>query len=302
MPPMSSGTPSHFCTSTTTSVCCSTSIPRSRPEISAWRTSKHPVRHRPHQRTRLLGQRLHPQCRSARPAVTYRPHPAGARRPALAADRREGLRRTVPPGRPLHPREGEDRGPPGLSLHVLRGPGRDAPLVRLLGLTRGGQGAVACTTCTPGSSPSPPNPSSANPTCPRSSGRTHCAPNSSASSTCSRSRTHIWTTAGTSTPSRRSGPRATERTSAACCCSRATRGSTRTPLSRPATRSPRPAPGRSSTRAPATRNPPWKTEKASGPVTTVAGSEANWVHTDDTALYGLAAIENLALLGDRMPA
>lgn len=47
---------------------------------------------------------------------------------------------------------------------------------------------------------------------------------------------------------------------------------------------------------------PWKTEKASGPVTTVAGSEANWVHTDDTALYGLAAIENLALLGDRMPA
>lgn len=40
----------------------------------------------------------------------------------------------------------------------------------------------------------------------------------------------------------------------------------------------------------------------SGPVTTVAGSEANWVCTNDTALYGLAAIENLALLGDRMPA
>ncbi len=40
----------------------------------------------------------------------------------------------------------------------------------------------------------------------------------------------------------------------------------------------------------------------SGPVTTVAGSEANWVYTNDTALYGLAAIENLALLGDRMPA
>jgi hypothetical protein len=47
---------------------------------------------------------------------------------------------------------------------------------------------------------------------------------------------------------------------------------------------------------------PWRTEKASGPVTTVAGSEANWVHTNDTALYGLAAIENLVLLGDRMPA
>ncbi|WP_327423983.1 Tat pathway signal sequence domain protein [Streptomyces sp. NBC_01230] len=47
---------------------------------------------------------------------------------------------------------------------------------------------------------------------------------------------------------------------------------------------------------------PWKTEKVSGPVATVAGSEANWVYTNDTALYGLAAIENLALLGDRMPA
>ncbi|MGW9131141.1 hypothetical protein [Streptomyces sp. NPDC055681] len=42
--------------------------------------------------------------------------------------------------------------------------------------------------------------------------------------------------------------------------------------------------------------------KVNGPVTTVAGSEANWVHTDDTALYGLAANENLALLGDRTPA
>ncbi|WP_392969571.1 Tat pathway signal sequence domain protein [Streptomyces sp. LN245] len=46
---------------------------------------------------------------------------------------------------------------------------------------------------------------------------------------------------------------------------------------------------------------PWKTEKLSGPVTLVPGSEANWVYTNDTALYGLAAIENLALLGDRMP-
>ncbi len=46
---------------------------------------------------------------------------------------------------------------------------------------------------------------------------------------------------------------------------------------------------------------PWKTEKLSGPATLVAGSEAAWVSTNDTALYGLAAIENLALLGDRMP-
>ncbi|WP_329114469.1 exo-rhamnogalacturonan lyase family protein [Streptomyces sp. NBC_01465] len=46
---------------------------------------------------------------------------------------------------------------------------------------------------------------------------------------------------------------------------------------------------------------PWTTEKLSGPVTLVPGSEANWVYTNDTSLYGLAAIENLALLGDKMP-
>lgn len=46
---------------------------------------------------------------------------------------------------------------------------------------------------------------------------------------------------------------------------------------------------------------PWKTEKLTGPVTTVPGSEAGWVYTNDTALYGIAAIENLALLGDRLP-
>ncbi len=46
---------------------------------------------------------------------------------------------------------------------------------------------------------------------------------------------------------------------------------------------------------------PWKTERLSGPATLVAGSEASWVSTNDTALSGLAAIENLALLGDRMP-
>jgi hypothetical protein len=46
---------------------------------------------------------------------------------------------------------------------------------------------------------------------------------------------------------------------------------------------------------------PWATEEVGGPVTLVPGSEANWVYTNDTALYGLAAIENLALVGDRMP-
>ncbi|MEV8568832.1 Tat pathway signal sequence domain protein [Streptomyces sp. NPDC051322] len=46
---------------------------------------------------------------------------------------------------------------------------------------------------------------------------------------------------------------------------------------------------------------PWTTEKVTGPVTLVPGSEANWVYTNDTSLYGLAAIENLALLGDKMP-
>ncbi|MEU6415775.1 hypothetical protein [Streptomyces spiralis] len=46
---------------------------------------------------------------------------------------------------------------------------------------------------------------------------------------------------------------------------------------------------------------PWRTEKLTGPATLVEGSEAAWVSGNDTALYGLAAIENLALLGDRMP-
>ncbi|MCF2435034.1 hypothetical protein LV779_12240 [Streptomyces thinghirensis] len=41
----------------------------------------------------------------------------------------------------------------------------------------------------------------------------------------------------------------------------------------------------------------WKTEKLSGLVTLVLGSEASWVSTNDTALYGLAAIETRALLG-----
>ncbi|MET9062351.1 Tat pathway signal sequence domain protein [Streptomyces antibioticus] len=50
-----------------------------------------------------------------------------------------------------------------------------------------------------------------------------------------------------------------------------------------------------------TESAPWKTEPVSGPAALVAGSEAAWISTNDTALYGLAAIENLALLGDRMP-
>ncbi|MFE2097620.1 Tat pathway signal sequence domain protein [Streptomyces sp. NPDC059468] len=50
-----------------------------------------------------------------------------------------------------------------------------------------------------------------------------------------------------------------------------------------------------------TESAPWKTEKLTGPATLVPGSEASWVSTNDTALYGLAAIENLALLGDEMP-
>src|SRR6476659_1020299 len=40
-----------------------------------------------------------------------------------------------------------------------------------------------------------------------------------------------------------------------------------------------------------TESSPWKTEPLSGPVTLVAGSEAAWVSSNDTALYGLAAIE-----------
>ncbi len=46
---------------------------------------------------------------------------------------------------------------------------------------------------------------------------------------------------------------------------------------------------------------PWKTEPVTGPVALVPGSEATWIATNDTALYGLAAIENLALLGHKMP-
>ncbi|MHC0432954.1 exo-rhamnogalacturonan lyase family protein [Streptomyces sp. O3] len=46
---------------------------------------------------------------------------------------------------------------------------------------------------------------------------------------------------------------------------------------------------------------PWDTEKIEGPVALVPGSDAPWVGTNTTALYGLAAIQNLALVGDKIP-
>ncbi|WP_409473203.1 Tat pathway signal sequence domain protein [Streptomyces sp. HC307] len=45
----------------------------------------------------------------------------------------------------------------------------------------------------------------------------------------------------------------------------------------------------------------WSTKKIEGPAALVPGSEAAWVSTNATALYGLAAIQNLALVGDKMP-
>lgn len=45
----------------------------------------------------------------------------------------------------------------------------------------------------------------------------------------------------------------------------------------------------------------WTTKKIEGPTALVPGSEAAWVSTNATALYGLAAIQNLALVGDKMP-
>ncbi|QOV39574.1 Tat pathway signal sequence domain protein [Streptomyces ferrugineus] len=45
----------------------------------------------------------------------------------------------------------------------------------------------------------------------------------------------------------------------------------------------------------------WSTKKIEGPTALVPGSEASWVSTNATALYGLAAIQNLALVGDKMP-
>lgn len=45
----------------------------------------------------------------------------------------------------------------------------------------------------------------------------------------------------------------------------------------------------------------WKTTKIEGPDALVPGVEAPWVSTNATAQYGLAAIQNLALLGDKLP-
>nr|WP_169317264.1 hypothetical protein [Actinacidiphila oryziradicis] len=47
--------------------------------------------------------------------------------------------------------------------------------------------------------------------------------------------------------------------------------------------------------------PPSTTTKITGPVVLNAGSDATGVSTNSTALYGLAAIQDLALVGDRLP-
>jgi hypothetical protein len=46
---------------------------------------------------------------------------------------------------------------------------------------------------------------------------------------------------------------------------------------------------------------PWTTTKITGPVALNAGADATWVSTNSTALYGLAATQDLALVGDRLP-
>jgi hypothetical protein len=46
---------------------------------------------------------------------------------------------------------------------------------------------------------------------------------------------------------------------------------------------------------------PWKTTKVDGPEVLNPGTDAPWVSTNSTALYGLAAIQVLALAGDRLP-
>lgn len=45
----------------------------------------------------------------------------------------------------------------------------------------------------------------------------------------------------------------------------------------------------------------WKTVELKGPDVLNPGGEAAWVSTNSTAQYGLAAIQNLALVGDRLP-
>ncbi|KJK33438.1 Tat pathway signal sequence domain protein [Lentzea aerocolonigenes] len=48
-------------------------------------------------------------------------------------------------------------------------------------------------------------------------------------------------------------------------------------------------------------NGPWRSERITGPVVLNPVDEATWVSTNSTAQYGLAAIQCLALVGDRMP-
>ncbi|NGO71398.1 Tat pathway signal sequence domain protein, partial [Streptomyces boncukensis] len=50
-----------------------------------------------------------------------------------------------------------------------------------------------------------------------------------------------------------------------------------------------------------TESSPWRTEKLDGPQALVPGEEAAWVDTNTTAQYALAAIQNLALIGDHLP-
>lgn len=45
---------------------------------------------------------------------------------------------------------------------------------------------------------------------------------------------------------------------------------------------------------------PWQTTRREGPEVLNPVDEASWVDTNTTALYGLAAIQNLALIGDRL--
>ncbi len=124
-------------------------------------------------------------------------------------------------------------------------------------------------------------------------------------STCRSSRRRTSTTAATSTPRRPSRRPATAPTSAPCCSSRATRGSTRTPPSSRATRSSPRARGSKFYNSPTgyKESAPWKTEEVTRSRHRWSrAARPTWVSTNDTALYGLAAIENLrAASGDKMP-
>ncbi|MGW4214452.1 exo-rhamnogalacturonan lyase family protein, partial [Lentzea sp. NPDC004789] len=46
---------------------------------------------------------------------------------------------------------------------------------------------------------------------------------------------------------------------------------------------------------------PWRSTRVTGPAVLNPVDEATWVSTNATAQYGLAAIQCLALVGDRMP-